>query len=81
MGSGGEEHYTCGEKLKDGTVCSACYSGKGSIQLHMTHIHKKKLSKSSFMRKPDDQLTYQTFQEYQKQIKDKTQDLGTYTIQ
>ena len=54
------KHYSCGEKLEDGTLSSTCYSGKGSIRLHMMNIHKRKLAKSSYLRKPDDQLTYQT---------------------
>ena len=77
----GGKHYSCGEKLQDGTLCSACYSGKGSIRLHMTNVHKEKLAKSSYSRKLDDQLTYQILEEYEKQVQEKTQDLGTYTVQ
>ena len=61
----GGKHYSCGEKLENGTLCSALYSGKASIHLHMTNIHKKKLAKPMYMRKPDAELTYETFQEYQ----------------
>ena len=64
----GGKHYSRGEKLEDGTLCSAHYSGKGSIRLHMMNGHKKKLAKSSYMRKPDDQLTYQMLEEYEKQV-------------
>ena len=64
----GRKHYNCGEKLEDGILCSAHYSGKGSIRLHMTNVHKKKLAKSSYLRKLDDQLTYQMLEEYEKQV-------------
>ena len=76
----GGKHYSCGEKLEDGTLCLACYSGKASIHLHMTNVHKGKLAKSMYMRKLDAELTYETLQEYQKKIQEKTQDLGTFTV-
>ena len=44
----GGKHYNCGEKLQDSTLCSAHYSRKGSIRLHMMNVHKKKLAKSSY---------------------------------
>ena len=65
----GGKHYSCGEKLEDGTLCLACYSGKASIHLHMTNVHKEKLAKSMYMRKLDAELTYETLRNIRKKFK------------
>ena len=77
----GGKHYSCSKKLEDGTLCLAHYSGKASICLHMTNVHKKELAKSMYVRKLDAELTYETFQEYQEKIQEKMQDLGMFTVQ
>ena len=69
------------KKLWDGTLCLAHYSGKASIHLHMTNVHKKKFAKSMYMWKQDAELTYETLLEYQQKIQEKMQDLGTFTVQ
>ena len=44
----GGKHYSCAEVLADGSVCGSCYSGKGSLRLHMRKVHRKGLSKSKY---------------------------------
>ena len=72
----GRKHYSCGEKLQDGTLCFARYSRKCSIRLYMMNVHKKKLAKSLYSRKPDDQLRYQMLEEYEKQVQEKNRGSG-----